>query len=173
MHIRDRSVWRATLGTLLLISVMLVAPALAQAPKINPPDTGPKRGDTGGPLEFVVNKSVKKVWSDQDLRRLATAQPGKRWTNRDKEEILTISLWTFLKENGVAREEAKAVELHSRSKTLATFEGKELDKMDPLVLRTGDTENRPWRVSSMGQGERNPFGRAVVRRIVVTTEPAK
>lgn len=174
VRIRDGAVCRTTLGWLLMMCLALAAPGFAQEPKINPPDSGPKRGDRGGPLELVVvNGATKKTWQDADLRRIAASQSGPRWTNRDKEDVLTIPLWALLKEGGVSRDATKTVQLHSRGKLLATFQGKDLEKMDQLVLRTGDTQNRPWRLSSTDPKDRNPYGRAVVRRIEVTTAAAK
>jgi len=120
----------------------------------------------------MVDTTVKQTWKDADFKRLAEAHTGPKWKNKDKEDVPTVPLWILLKEGGISREAVKKVQVHSRSKLLASFEGNDLGKIDQLVLRTGDQPNRPWRFSSLDSKDPNPFGRAVVRRVEVTTTAA-
>lgn len=164
---------RGPLGWALATCLILVVPAFAQAPSGPPPPSPtPRRGDSGGPLQLVVDATVRSTWKDADLKRLAGAQTGPKWKNKDKEEVPSIPLWVLLKEGGISREAVKKVGVHSRSSVMATFEGTELPRIDLIVLRTGDTPNRPWRLSSLDAKDPNPYGRAVVRRIEVTTTGA-
>lgn len=168
--------WRRALGWGLAICLTLAAPGFAQAPRegAQPPSGSPtpRRGDTGGPMQLVVDAVVKRTLTDPDFKRLAEANTGRKWKNRDGEEILTVPLWTLLAEGGVTRANVKKIHVHSRSKLLASFEGSDVGKIDQLVLRTGDQPNRPWRLSSLDAKDPNPYGRAVVRRIEVTTTAA-
>ena len=168
--------WRQTLGWALAICLALAVPGFAQAPPggAKPPSGSPtpRRGDSGGPLQFVLDTAVTHTWKDADLKRLAEAHTGSKWRNKDKEDVPTLPLWSLLKEGGASREAVKKVQVHSRSKVLASFEGTDLGKIDQLVLRTGDQPNRPWRLSSLDAKDPNPYGRAVVRRIEVITAAA-
>ena len=171
--IRTTAGWRRTLNWALAICLTLTVPGFAQAPpgeaKPSSSSPTPRRGDTGGPVQFVVDTTVKQTWKDADFKRLAEAYSGPKWKNRYKEDVPSVPLWTLLKEGGLSRDVVKKVQIHSRSKLLASFEGNDLGKLDQLVLRTGDQPNRPWRLSSMDPKDPNPYGRAVIRRIEVST----
>jgi hypothetical protein len=151
---------RRTLGLALAISLTVAIPAFAQAPQGGgtPPATSPapRRGDTGGPMQLVVDTVAKRTFTDPDFKRLAEAKTGPTWKNRDSEEVLTVPLWTLLNEGGVSREAIRRVRIHSRTKLLVSLERSELAKMDQLVLRTGDQPNRPWRLSSLDPRIRTP-----------------
>jgi hypothetical protein len=168
--------WRRAFGLGLAICLTLAVPAFAQAPQegTKPPSGSPtpRRGDTGGPMQLVVDTVAKRTFTDPDFKRLAEAKTGPTWKNRDNEEVLTVHLWALLKEGGVSREAIRSVRIHSRTKLLVSLERSELAKMDQLVLRTGDQPNRPWRLSSLDPKDPNPYGRAVIRRIEVTTTAA-
>ncbi len=178
----SRACWIRALGGILVICLGLAVPGFAQAPqgtgKAEPgkaPSSSPtpRRGDTGGPMQFLVDTALKRSWTSQEFEKLAAANTTAKWKNKDNEEVPTIPLWTLLKEGGVSREAVKEVQIRSRSKVLLTLKGDDLGKLDQLVLRTGDSPNRPWRLGSLDPKDPNPFGRAVVRRIDVTTTASK
>ncbi len=159
-HIRTMVARRTRLGWGLAVWVVLAVLTSAPAPRAH--------AQRQASIQLVVDTAVRNSWDAAELRRLAEASPDPKWINTKRQEVATISIWSLIKEGSVSRDAISKVEIRSRNKLLASFEGPRIARLDPLVLRSGKV-GRPWRLSSLDPGNPSPYGQPVVQRIEVTT----
>jgi hypothetical protein len=123
-----------------------------------------EKPDRARPVTLVVDSLEKRTWTPEELKRLATG----KWTNERGVEHPAIPLPALLQDGGVSLDRIKELRIRSRARVV-TLTGDDLAKIQGLVLRTGQSFNRPWRLAPLDPAEKGRFDIGEVRRLEVVT----
>lgn len=163
--------WLKVGAAALVACAVLTTPVLGPQAGGSQEKSGGERAGSARPIDLVVDGTLKRTWTPEELQGLATA----KWENRTGTPHPAIPLSTLLKEGGMPRDAVTELRVSSGGRTV-TLKGAELAKIDQLVLRTGRKSfNRPWRLVPLDpsiQPTRDAYTLPGVRRIEVITKGA-
>lgn len=178
---------RLGLAAMLLAGLAVVNPSLAQPSEGAGETSGEKRTKgtersrekekkrSKGGMRLVVDNTMKRTWTEEDLKPLATA----KWLNKAGKPHHAIPLETLLKEGGVQRETIKELQFveAKKGKVVLTLSGEQLSKIDQLMLRTGQSFKGKWKLATMDSGLqkelRGRLGDLIAQIEVVTTKTSE
>jgi hypothetical protein len=131
---------RAWLSVLSGSAVLLLAAVPALGQSANPPaqpgvGPAPVRGRH---LQLLVNGAVKRTWTYEELRQLATDT----WRGRGAKTRPAVALTRLLEMANVSPESIKEIQFSGRKTVVLS--GEKLAKLDQLVLRTGTSGGGAW-----------------------------